>query len=140
MLRDTFEGLEAKDVGELVIGDLNGIRDKGDHGKSVNQKVNNFWAFNLIERRIRELGQEYGITIRKVSEGDTSKTCCLCGRQHNTRVERGLIVCPETHQSINADVNVAVERSPVLSTPAGTSGSGLLAEPLPLGWNHSERV
>jgi len=147
MLRGIFEGLEAKGVGELLIGDLTGIRDNGDHGKSVNQKVNNFWVFNLIKKRIIELGEEYGIAVRKVSERDTSRTCCLCGRQHNTRVERGLIVCPERHRSVNADVNgavnilnVAVKRSPrVLSTDGEeTSGSGLLAEPLLLRWNNHE--
>jgi len=147
MLRGIFEGLEAKGVGELVMGELNGIRDSGNHGRSVNQRVNNFWTFNLMEKRIRELGEEYGITIRKVSERDTSKTCCLCGKQHNGRVERGLIVCHEKHQSINADVNgavnilnVAVKRSPqVLSTDGEeTSGSGLMAQPLLLRWNHHE--
>jgi len=145
MLRGIFEGLEAKGLGELVIGDLNGIRGNDNHGGNVNQKVNNFWAFNLIERRIRELGEEYGITIRKVSERDTSITCCLCGEKHHSRVRRGLVVCSRAHQSINADVNgavnilkVAANRSPVLSTPAGTSGSGLLAEPLLLRWNRHE--
>jgi len=145
MLRGMFEGLEAKGISELVIGDLSGIRNNGNHGKSINQKLHNFWAFNLIEKRIHELGEEYGISVEKVSERDTSKTCCLCGKQHDGRVERGLIVCPETHRSVNADVNgavnilnVAVKRSPTLSTPAGTSGSGLLAEPLLLRWNHHE--
>jgi len=147
MLRGIFEGLEAKGVDELLIGDLNGIRDSDSHGRSVNQKVNNFWAFNLVEKRIMELRDEYGITIRKVSERGTSKTCCLCGKQHDGRVERGLMVCPETHRSVNADVNgavnilkVAVKRSPrVLSTDGEeTSGSGLLAEPLLLRWNHHE--
>jgi putative transposase len=54
-------------------------------------------GFNLIEKRITELGEEYGITVRKVSERDTSKTCCLCGKQHNGRLERGLMVCHEKH-------------------------------------------
>ena len=94
-----------------------------------------------------ELGEEYGITVRKVSERNTSRTCCLCGRKHNGRVERGLMVCRETHQSINADVNgavnilkVAVKRSPsVLSTnKQETSGSRLLAQPLLLRWNYNE--
>lgn len=147
MLRNVFSVLEGKRVGELCIGDLNGIRNEANHGKKGNQKLHNFWAFNLIEKRIMELGEEYGITVKKVSERDTSKTCCLCGKQHNGRVERGLMVCREKHQSINADVNgavnilnVAVNRFPsVLSTDKGeTSGSRLLAEPLLLRWNYNE--
>ena len=147
MLRNVFLILEAKEVGELYIGDLNGIRAKANHGKNGKQKIHNFWAFNLIEKRIMELGEEYGVTVRKVSEAYTSETCCLCGKQHNGRVKRGLMVCHEKHQSINADVNgavnilnVAVNRFPqVLSTDKKeTSGSRLLAEPLLLRWNYHE--
>jgi len=57
-----------------------------------------------------------------------------------------LMVCREKHQSINADVNgavnilnVAVNRFPkVLSTKRETSGSRLMAQPLPLRWNYHE--
>jgi len=147
MLRNIFSILEDKKVSVLCIGDLNGIRKEADHGRKGNQKLHNFWAFNTIERRIFELGQEYGISIKKVSERDTSNTCCLCGKKHNGRVERGLMVCRENHQSINADVNgavnilnVAVNRfPPVLSTDEReTSGSRLMAEPLLLRWNYHE--
>ena len=147
MLRDLFERLEAKGVGELYIGDLNGIRAEADRGKHGNQKLHNFWGFDLIEKRIAELGEEYGINVEKVSERDTSKTCCLCGKQHDGRVERGLMVCHEKHWSINADVNgavnilnVAVKRSPqaLITDREETSGSGLLAEPLLLRWNNHE--
>jgi putative transposase len=149
MLRDIFSLLEGKRIGELYIGDLNGIREGANHGRKGDQKLHNFWAYNLIEKRIFELGEEYGITVRKVSERDTSRTCCLCGKQHNGRIERGLMVCREKHKSINADVNgavnilnVAVKRSPpVLSTDSyegETSGSGLMAQPLPLRWNYHE--
>jgi putative transposase len=147
MLRDIFAILEEKNVSTLYIGDLNGIREGANHGSKGNQKLHNFWAFSLIEKRIMELGEEYCITVRKVSERDTSKTCCLCGRQHNGRIERGLMVCHERHQSINADVNgavnmlnVAVNRFPkVLSTDKKeTSGSRLMAQPLLLRWNYHE--
>jgi len=148
MLRNIFSILEAKQVGELYIGDLNGIRTEANHhGKKTNQKLHNFWVFNFMKKRIMELGEEYGITVKKVSEKDTSKICCLCGKQHNGRVERGLMICHETHQSINADVNgavnilnVAVNRFPkVLSTDnTETSGSRLMAQPLLLRWNYNE--
>lgn len=146
MLRNIFEVLESKGVGELAIGDLNGIRGNGDRGKTLNQKVNNFWAFNLIEKRIFELGEEYGIAIKKASERNTSNTCCLCGKRHNGRIHRGLVICEQKHQSINADVNgavnilkVAVKRPTVRSTDEEeASGSGLMAQPLLLRWNYDE--
>jgi putative transposase len=148
MLRDIFEKLEANDVGHLAVGDLKGIREDANHGDTGNQRLHNFWAFDVTLARIYELGEEYGITITKVSERNTSKTCCLCGKMHSGRIERGLMVCKETHQSINADVNgaanimkVAVNRplSSVLSTLSkGASGSGLMAQPLLLRWNYYE--
>ena len=138
MLRNIFENLESKTIGELVMGDLTGIREEANHGDRGNQKLHNFWIFNMVAGRIYELGQECGIIVTKVSERDTSKTCCLCGKQHNGRIERGLIVCKKTHQSINADVNgainimkVAVNRPlSVLSTLSGASGSRVMADPL----------
>lgn len=63
-------------------------------------------------------------------------------------MERGMMVCKEIHQSINADVNdavnilkVAVKRplSSVLRTLSEwASGSGLMAQPLLLRWNYNE--
>lgn len=146
MVKSVFQRLEKQNVNVLVMGDLNGIRASADHGKNGNQKLHNFWAFNRIEKRIAELGEEHGVIIRKVSERDTSRTCCLCGKQHGGRVERGLMVCPTIHRSMNADVNgavniqkVAVNRFPEsFAQTLGTSGSGHLAEPLLLRWNYNE--
>jgi hypothetical protein len=59
----------------------------------------------------------------------------------------GAEVCRATHRSVNADVNgavnvwnVAVNRFPrVLSTDEmGTSGSGVLADPLLYRWNYAK--
>jgi putative transposase len=145
MLRHLFEILDQKGVGELCIGDLNVIREGADHGKLGNQKLHNFWPFAKVAKRIAELGEEYGIVIKKVSERNTSNTCCLCGKQHNGRVKRGLMVCREKRRVVNADVNgavnilkVAVERPPVRSTDVEASGSGLLAQPLLLRWSYDE--
>jgi len=150
MARAIFSLLEEKGVGELYVGDLNGIRRQPTHGRRVDQKVHNFWAYDLIWKRLVELGEEFGRAVKKVSERDTSRTCCLCGKQHEGRVERGLTVCRHMHRSLNADVNgavnllkVAVNRFPSASISAGggdASGSGLMAEPLLLRWNYHEWV
>lgn len=43
-----------------------------------------------------------------VSERETSRTCCVCGREEDTqRIERGLYVCEEHDDAFNADVNGA---------------------------------
>lgn len=147
MLRDIFERLEASDVGELIVGDLSHIRDEANHGDAANQKLHNFWVFNMMSGRIYELGDECGIAITKVSERDTSKTCCLCARRHNGRIERCLMVTREARRSVNADVNgavntmkVAVNRFPGIPkhTEEGTSGSRLMAQPLLKRWSYNE--
>jgi putative transposase len=141
--------LEEKGVGKLYVGDLNGVRRQPNHGRRVDQKVHNFWAYDLIWKRLMELGEEYGISVSKVCERDTSRMCCLCGKRHGSRVNRGLMVCPEVHRSVNADVNgamnllkVAVNRFPSALIPSvderDASGSGLMAEPLLLRWNYHE--
>jgi len=147
MCKSIFEELEKKNVGVLVMGDLTGICAEANHGRNGNQKLHNFWAYNMVQKRLAELGEEHGIVVRKVSERDTSKTCCLCGMQHNGRVERGLMVCPQFHTSVNADVNgavniwnVAVDRfpQPLAQTERKSSSSGLLAEPLLLRWSYQK--
>jgi len=146
MCRDIFKRLDESGVGVLAIGDLTGIRENENHGRNGNQKLHNFWTFGIIERRLKELGEEMGIAVRKVSERDTSRTCCLCGKRHNGRKYRGLMVCEESHRSVNADVNgavnilnVAVGRFPSsLAQIKGTSGSGLLEEPLMRRWSYDE--
>jgi putative transposase len=151
MAKRIFSLLEEKGVGELYVGDLNGIRRQAKYGSRVDQKVHNFWAYDLITKRLVELGEEYGIAVKKVSERYTSKTCCLCGKQHGSRVKRGLTICRGVHRSLNADVNgavnllkVAVNRFPssLISGVDGrdASGSGLMAEPLLLRWNYHEWV
>jgi putative transposase len=147
MCRSIFEELEKRNVSVLVMGDLNGIRTDANHGRRGNQKLHNFWAFSMIQKRLTELGEEHGTIVRKVSERFTSKTCCLCGFQHNGRVHRGLMVCPQSHMSVNADVNgalniwnVAADRFPqsLAQTERKFSGSTLLAECLLLRWNYNE--
>lgn len=147
MCKDIFKRLENANVAVLVVGDLNGVRYENDKGTVFNQKLHNFWVFNKVTKRLLELGEEHGIIIRKVLEFKTSSTCCLCGKEHNGRVHRGLMVCSETHQCINADVNgsvnildVAVGRFPnVRNTVKGeSSSSGTLASPLLLRWNYDK--
>ncbi|SDD50164.1 zinc ribbon domain-containing protein, partial [Natrinema hispanicum] len=70
---------------------------------------------------------------------DTSKTCCVCGREDDgQRVERGLYVCESCDAAFNADVNGAEnirlginEESNSESAPGlgGDRSTGWLAQP-----------
>jgi putative transposase len=49
-----------------------------------------------------------GIEVVEVSERNTSKTCCVCGKEDKSqRVERGLYVCEDHGDAFNTDVNGA---------------------------------
>ena len=70
----------------------------------------------------------------------------LVAERKPTCFSRGLMVCKELNQSVNADVNgavnilnVAVDRFPVsFAQTVGTSGSGHLEMPLMLRWSYDE--
>ena len=138
MLRNLYEQLENEHVTDLVVGDLKHIRDHANHGKVGNQKLHNFWPFAQIRQRINELGEEYGIRVKFKSERGTSKRCSICGEEHkNGRIHRGLYRCAETGQTMNADVNGALN---ILygRKVAAVSGSRPMAWPLLLKWNSQE--
>lgn len=139
-------------VTNLVVGDLNGIRYDNDLGRQTNQKLHNFWSHNYIVKRIKELGEEFDIAVEDVSERGTSKTCCICGQQHNGRIHRGLHYCEENKVIVNADVSgaynllakVAVNGSSsckrhTKQEEKRSSSSRHLAMPLMLRWEQHHR-
>ncbi|WP_280536667.1 transposase [Halopenitus sp. POP-27] len=101
-----------KSVGRITVGDLEGVRDdkNGDAtnwGRHGNLDLHG-WAFNRFTSILEYKAKVEGIEVVEVSERDTSKTCCVCGREDETqRVERGLYVCEECDAAFNADVNGA---------------------------------
>ena len=140
MLKDVFERMKNAAVTRLVVGDLTGIRDNNNLGRHTNQKNHNFWSHRQSIEWIKHLCEDYGIAFSQVSEYNTSRTCCLCGRQHNGRRFRGLHVCGK--QMVNSDVcgavniwNVAVNGT-LLPTTMSPSSSRRLASPLVLRWNY----
>ncbi|SEJ16695.1 putative transposase [Halohasta litchfieldiae] len=74
------------------------------------------------------------ITVKQVSERDTSKSCSCCGRTRDAnRVERGLYVCNECDTVANADVNgaenIRQKVSPSLACDGRDRSNGWLAQP-----------
>jgi len=96
-------------VGRISVGDFEGVRDDekgdstnwGDHG---NLDLHG-WAFDRFTSILESKGNGKLIGVVEVSERDTSKTCCACGREDESqRVERGLYVCETCDAAFNADV------------------------------------
>ena len=131
-----------KGVGRINIGDLDGVREDADGesknwGRHGNLDLHG-WAFDRFTKILTYKAKVEGIEVDDVSERDTSKTCCVCGREDDSqRVERGLYVCEECDAAFNADVNGAEnircdlnqsnsESPPVLD---GDRSTGWLAQP-----------
>ena len=101
-----------KGVSRINVGDLEGIReDEDDESKNWGKHGNldlHGWAFDRFTNILEYKAKVEGIKVVDVSERDTSKTCCICGREDDSqRVERGLYVCNGHTDAFNADANGA---------------------------------
>jgi putative transposase len=99
-------------VGHINVGALEGVRENED-GTSKNRGNHgnldlHGWAFDRFTSILEYKAKVEGIEVVEVDESDTSKTCCVCGREDDShRVERGLYVCESCDAAFNADVNGA---------------------------------
>jgi putative transposase len=124
-------------VGTIVVGDLSGIREDETNRESKNWgKHGNLdlhsWAFDRFTSMLEYKAEIEGITVERVSERYTSKSCSCCGRKRKAnRVERGLYVCDDCGTLANADVNGAENiRQKVSPSPRSEDRSnGWLAQP-----------
>ncbi|MFP8954276.1 RNA-guided endonuclease InsQ/TnpB family protein [Natrialbaceae archaeon A-arb3/5] len=126
-------------VGTIVVGNLSGIREDGENGESKDWGTHgnldlHSWAFDRFTDLLEYKAEMEGITVKEVSERDTSKSCSCCGRERDAnRVERGLYVCDDCGAVMNADVNgaenIRQQVSPSLACDGGDRSNGWLAQP-----------
>ena len=127
------------DVGRINVGKLAGVRED-DNGESKNWgKHGNLdlhgWAFERFSTILEYKAKVEGIEVVEVSERDTSKTCCVCGREDESeRVERGLYVCEEHDDAFNADVNGAENIRLNSTNTSNSESSASLGEDRSTGW------
>ncbi|WP_121744269.1 RNA-guided endonuclease InsQ/TnpB family protein [Natronorubrum halophilum] len=127
-----------EDVGTIAIGDLGGIREDEDSevkdwGKHGNLDLHS-WAFDRFTNLLEYKANVEGISVDRVSERGTSKSCSCCVRERKSnRVERGLYVCDECDMVANADVNgaenIRQKVSPSLTRGGRDRSNGWLAQP-----------
>jgi putative transposase len=127
-----------QEVGRINIGKLAGVRED-DNGESKNWgKHGNLdlhgWAFDRFSNILKYKAKVEGIEVVDVSERDTSKTCCVCGREDDSqRVERGLYVCESCDAAFNADVNGA-ENIRLDLNQSNSESAGQLSGDRSTGW------
>jgi len=144
-LTSTFaEMCEGRNVKEVVVGDLAGIKKNRDgSGKRWTDKSSQNWQQFPIRKVVAQLGYKLArhcIRLVEQDERGTSKgRCCLCGctdRSKLHRVHRGMFWCENCNARINADINgVGNQRARYLRREESQSSSGALAAPRVHRWD-----
>ena len=108
-VRRAIERMWQEGVSKIVVGDLKDIRANVNGGRKSNAMVHNFWSHRFLVQRIREVAEEYGISIETVNERGTSSKCPWCGS--GEVVKRGrLLKCKvcgiEAHRDVAGALNI----------------------------------
>ncbi|ASJ13280.1 RNA-guided endonuclease InsQ/TnpB family protein [Thermococcus thioreducens] len=92
-------------VSKIVVGYPRGIARNSEKGRKQNFLLSHVWRFNYLIKRLKEVAEEYGISVVVVDEAFTSQTCPLCGQRHSdARFVRGLFKCRGEGVVMNADL------------------------------------
>jgi putative transposase len=76
-----FRTIKKHDIQRIIIGDVSGIRNK-KRNKKTNSMINNYWSYDILYKKIESKAEELGITIKKINESYTSRTCPDCGNNN----------------------------------------------------------
>ena len=91
----------------IVLGDLKGIRNSAKgKGRRFNRIVSNMPYYKLT-KMIEYKANWEGISVMKVSEAYTSKTCSKCGSLNTIRNNQTNFKCKDCNYQVNADFNGA---------------------------------
>jgi putative transposase len=118
-VREAVEWLYDIGVSTIKVGYPKGITQ--ENGDFDNTRV---WTYGLLLRRIREVAEEYGISVIYVDESYTSSRCPWHGDGCGVRIHRGLFKCTTMNKVFNADLIAAhnILLAPV--TPESRRGIG----------------
>ncbi|KUH31649.1 transposase [Thermococcus celericrescens] len=131
-VRQTVEKLYRLGVSKIVVGYPKGIARNSYRSRKQNFILSHVWRFNTVIQRLKEVAEEYGISVVVVNEAFTSQSCPLCGQRHpDGRIFRGLFKCRGEGVVMNADLvgafnilkKVVETITPSLSALAGGRGN-----------------
>jgi len=125
-VRRVVEWLYEKGVSIIYVG----------HPKYIAQRKGNFnvtnvWSYKQVIDRIKEVAEEYGITVEEVNEAYTSSTCPVHGDSCGKRIVRGLFKCFKLNKVFNADIVGAfnILRKHITPSPSRDRGNRLNTQP-----------
>lgn len=132
MVRSMVRDLYDLGVSRIIIGNLKHIRDGNiNNGSKTNTMIHNFWSFQYISQRIKDIAEEYGMEVKEVSEYKTSTVCPRCGSEntiHAGRLFKCLNCGLEAHRDVVGVLNMA-------NLHNGGTAIRVVAHPLLLRWN-----
>jgi IS605 OrfB family transposase len=91
----------------IVLGDLKGIRANAK-GRRMNRLIANM-PYDKLTRYVAYKGAWEGVSVVKLSERGTSKSCHRCGSMDTSRVVQSVFQCHDCGLVYNADLNGANE-------------------------------
>ena len=71
-------------IGTVVIGDVEGIREKAKYNKNANRKIHLIWRFRKLVEKIKNKLSTYGVKVVEVSERYSTQLCPVCGQKNKT--------------------------------------------------------
>jgi len=144
-----------KGVSEIVVGDLNGIRNNrsiririrsnNSKCKKANSMIHNFWShrYRYLIKRIKEKAEEYGIKVTEVKEYYTSPVCPRCGSKNVEKRKRSFkcLSCGlEAHRDAVGCVNIRLAQfEKAKLSQNGGAVNRAVASPLLLGINDASK-
>ncbi len=133
LVRDLVKRLYAEGVSTLYVGDIKDVLST-HWSPRVNEKTHNFWAYRRFISRLKDVCEEYSITVEEESEAWTSQKCPECGEREGTIRHEDSLVCPcgfEGHADLIASESFLRRQNNTV---------GPMARPVYLKWNkHSWR-
>ncbi len=101
-MREAVEWLHNAGVSKIKVGYPRYIAQENGNFNNVH-----VWTYGYLLRRIREVAEEYGISVIYVDETGTSSKCPIHGDGCGVRVYRGLLRCTRLDRIFNADIAAA---------------------------------
>ncbi len=146
-MTSTFVDCVKRDVKEVVIGDLCGIKkNKDGSGKKWNNKSSQNWQQFPTRMLVAQLDYKlarHGIRLIEQDERGTSRgRCSICGCTERAKIHRkhrGMFLCENCGTTQNADINGArnqLARYLHRETKVSTGSSGCLAQPMVYRWDN----
>jgi len=121
-VREAVEWLYNVGVSKVKVGYPKGITQENGNFNNVH-----VWSYGYLLRRVREVAEEYGISVIYVDEAGTSSRCPLHGDGCGVRIYRGLFKCTQLNEIFNADIAAARNILRIQITPEPRKGEGVMA-------------